>query len=133
MEIGVRYLSKFGHTKDIAESIAEELNVNAISIIDENKLDKKYDILFLGGAPYANVMDKSLREYANDLTKEDVNLVVLFTTSNFSKRTVNSLKKILTGKGIKVSDEYFYAQMLRIKTRIPEAKKFARKIKEEYK
>lgn len=133
MEIGVRYLSKFGHTKDIAKSIAEELDINAVSILDEAKLDKKYDILFLGGAPYANVMDDKLRSYAKSLTKDDVNLVVLFTTSNWSRRTVRSLRKILEENGIKVYDDYFYAHMLNIKNRIPEAKKFARKIKEEYK
>ena len=33
-------------------------------------LTEEVDILFLGGAPYANVMDEKLRTYAKGLKKE---------------------------------------------------------------
>ena len=69
MRYAVRYLSKLGHTKDIANAIAEALEIDAISIIDENKLNEHVQILFLGGAPYANVMDAKLKEYASNLKK----------------------------------------------------------------
>ena len=128
MKYAVRYLSKLGHTKDIANAIAEALEIDAISIIDENKLSEHVQILFLGGAPYANVMDPKLKEYASNLKKEDVDEVILFTTSNWSRRTVKSLKKILRNNGIIVRDNYFYAHMLNIKNRIPAAKKFAMEI-----
>ena len=131
MKYAVRYLSKLGHTKDIANAIAEALDIDAISIIDENKLSEHVQILFLGGAPYANVMDPKLKEYASNLKKEDVDEVILFTTSNWSRRTVRSLKKILKNNGIMVRDNYFYAHMLNIKNRIPAAKKFAMEIKGE--
>ncbi len=131
MKYAVRYLSKLGHTKDIANAIAEALEIDAISIIDENKLSEHVQILFLGGAPYANVMDPKLKEYASNLKKEDVDEVILFTTSNWSRRTVRSLKKILRNNGIIVRDNYFYAHMLNIKNRIPVAKKFAMEIKGE--
>lgn len=127
MKVAIRYFSKLGHTKDIALAMGEELNVEAISIIDEPNLINDVDILFLGGAPYANVMDEKLRTYAKNLDKSKVNRVVLFTTSNWSRRTVRSLKKILTNKGISVDDDYFYAHMLNIENRIPKAKEFARK------
>ena len=128
MKYAVRYLSKLGHTKDIANAIAEALEIDAISIIDENKLSEHVQILFLGGAPYANVMDPKLKEYAANLKKEDVEEAILFTTSNWSRRTVKSLKKILRNNGIIVRDNYFYAHMLNIKNRIPAAKKFAMEI-----
>ncbi len=51
---------------------------------------------------------------------------MLFTTSNWSRRTVRSLKKILTNNGIEVDDDYFYAHMLKIESRIPKAKEFVR-------
>ena len=127
MEIAIRYYSKLGHTKDIAEAMAEELGVKAISIVDEPKLDKVVDVLFLGGAPYANVMDEKLRTYANELDPNLVKKVVLFTTSNWSRRTVRSLKKIIKNKGIEVEDEYFYAHMLNIENRKPKSKEFAKK------
>lgn len=127
MKVAIRYLSKLGHTKDIADAMGEELQVPSVSILNEKELNEHYDILFLGGAPYANVMDDRLREYAKNLKKELVDKVVLFTTSNWSRRTVRSLKKIIRNKGIEVEDEYFYAHMLNISNRIPKAKEFVRK------
>lgn len=127
MKVAIRYYSKLGHTRDIANAMGEELGISALSIVDEPILNDEVDILFLGGAPYANVMDQKLRTYAKGLKKELVKRVVLFTTSNWSRRTVRSLKKILTNNGIEVDEEYFYAHMLNIANRIPKAKEFVRK------
>lgn len=127
MKIKVRYLSKLGHTKAIAEAIAEGANVKAISILDDDMIIDKTDVLFLGGAPYANVMDKKLRQYALSLDNFLVKKVVLFTTSNWSRRTVNSLRKILEDKNILVEKEYFYSHMLKIGSRIDKAKEFGNK------
>lgn len=126
MKVAIRYFSKLGHTKDIANAMGEELGVKAISIVDEPCLNEEVDILFLGGAPYANIMDEKLRTYAKGLEKDKVKRVALFTTSNWSRRTVRSLKKILSSKGIEVDKDYFYAHMLNIKNRIPKAKEFVK-------
>ena len=125
-KIEVRYCSrtKFGNTRRIAEAIAEGAGTKAISIDDEPKLTEKADILFLGGAPYANIMAPELREYAENLDPAMVGRIVLFTTSNWSRRTVLALKKIFKSKGITVSEEYFYAHMLNIDGKIDAAKKF---------
>ncbi len=127
MKVAIRYYSKLGHTKDIADAMGEELGIKAISIVDEPNLKEEVDILFLGGAPYANVMDEKLRTYAKGLKKELVKRVILFTTSNWSRRTVRSLKKILTNNEIEVDKDYFYAHMLKINKRIPKAKEFIKK------
>ena len=127
MKVAIRYFSKLGHTKDIANAMADELGIKAISIVDEPILKEEVDILFLGGAPYANVMDEKLRTYAKGINKELVKRVVLFTTSNWSRRTVRSLKKIISNNGISVDADYFYAHMLKINSRIPKAKEFVRK------
>ncbi len=126
MKVAIRYYSKLGHTKAIAEAMGEEANVKAISVMDEPELKEEVDILFLGGAPYVNIMDEKLREYAKSLNKELVKRAVLFTTSNWSRRTVRSLRKILTNKEIEVDEDYFYAHMLNINNRIPKAKEFVR-------
>ncbi len=131
MNVMVRYFSASGNTKKIAEAIAEGINVEAKSIIEEPVLTTHANILFLGGAPYANIMAKKLREYALNIKKEDVDKVVLFTTSNWSRRTVRALRKIFKEKGIEVEKEYFYAHMLRINKRIPKAKEFGKKFVDE--
>lgn len=124
--IAVRYCSrtKAGNTRRIAEAIAKGAGVEAISIDDEHKLTDKIDILFLGGAPYANIMEPELREYAMNIEPQMVGEVRLFTTSNWSRRTVKALREILTAKGIKVMDDYFYAHMLNINGKLSEAEDF---------
>ena len=44
------------------------------------------------------------------LEKDKIDRAILFSTSMWSKRTLNALKKILQEKGISVEDDYFYAQ-----------------------
>lgn len=127
MNIAVRYLSKSGNTKRIAEAIAEGAETSAVPITDEPTLSERVDILFLGGAPYANVMAPELRRYAEELSSEKVGKIVLFTTSNWSHRTVKGLQKIFAAKGIAVSDEHFYAHMLNINGRLEAAREFGRK------
>ncbi len=126
MKTAVRYYSKLGNTRTIAEAIAEGAGVRAVSITDEPSLRERVDILFLGGAPYANIMAPELKEYAEKLEPSKIGKVILFTTSNWSRRTVLALKKLLKSKGIQVQDEYFYAHMLHIKGRIAAAKEFGK-------
>ena len=130
MNIAVRYCSKtkFGNTRRIAEAIGDGIGVKAVSIADEPKLKVKVDILFLGGAPYANIMAPELKEYAEELDSKMVSKVVLFTTSNWSRRTVLALKKMLKGKGITVCEDYFYAHMLNIDGKLEAAKEFGKRM-----
>ena len=94
--IAVRYCSRtpMGNTRRIAEAIADGAGVKAVSIDDEPELTDEVDILFLGGAPYANIMAPELRKYAETLNPQKVGRVILFTTSNWSRRTVLALEKI---------------------------------------
>lgn len=48
MNKAVRYFSKLGNTKAIAEAIAEGAGASAVSITDEPELKQRVDILFLG-------------------------------------------------------------------------------------
>ena len=124
MTAAVRYFSKSGNTKKIADAIAEGAGVKALSITEEPDLPSPVDVLFLGGAPYANIMAPELKAYAEKLDRERVGRVVLFTTSNWSRRTVLALKRLLREKGIPAADEFFYAHMLHIQGRIPAAREF---------
>ena len=111
MKTAVRYFSKTGNTKSIARAIAGGAKTKAVSITDEPQLKEHVDTLFLGGAPYANIMAPELRRYAEELSADKVGKVVLFTTSNWSRRTVYALRKLLTEKGIAVEQEHFYAEV----------------------
>lgn len=128
----VRYYSKSGRTKKIAEAIAEGAGVTAVSINDEPELKEKADLLFLGGAPYANIMAPELKAYAEKLDKDMVGGIVLFTTSNWSKRTVNALRKLFENKGIHVEEDYFYAQAFKVDSMIRSAQDFGKRFLNEH-
>ena len=72
-------------------------------------------------------MAPELKKYADSLTADKIGTVVLFTTSNWSKRTILALKKLLKSKGISVSDETFYAQAAKVDSRINDAEEFGKK------
>lgn len=124
MDVAVRYFSVLGNTKAIAEEIAAGLGVEAVSIADEPQLAEHVDVLFLGGAPYANIMAPELRAFAEGLSADQVGRVVLFSTSNWSRRTVLALRKILKAKGIPVVADHFWAHMTRIAPSKPAARRF---------
>lgn len=130
-DIRIRYYSKTGNTKEVALYIAERFKLEALEI-KEDDYDSPCGLLFLGGAPYANIMSSKLREYANNLKKENVKAVALFTTSNWSRRTVRALKKIFKEKSILVIDEFLYVHMLAIKSSKDKAFNFADQIVEKY-
>ena len=68
-DIRIRYYSKTGNTKAVAEYLSKKLNVEAKEINDDD-YDSPCGLLFLGGAPYANIMSSKLREYALNIKYE---------------------------------------------------------------
>ena len=82
MKKAVRYYSRLGSTKTIAEAIAQGAGVRAVSITEEPELSEPVDVLFLGGTPYASIMAPELKAYVEKLKPEMVGKIILFTTSN---------------------------------------------------
>lgn len=105
MKCDVRYYSRSGNTKKIADAIAQVAGVSAKTI--DSPIDEVTDLLFIGGAIYAGNMDKKLNEFANSLMADKVKKVVVFSTAAGPKSLVEQLKSILEPKGIVVSDDYF--------------------------
>ena len=130
MNIKVVYFSKFGRTKQVAEAIARGANSVAEGVLEAKEIVDPVDVLFLGGAPYANIMAPELRDYAEKLDASKIKKVVLFTTAAWSRRTVISLKSILKGKGIEVENDFFYAQSHHIEEAIQDAEAFGKKYSE---
>lgn len=122
----VRYFSKSGRTEKIARAIAKGAGTEAVSITDEPAPASPVDLLFLGGAPYANIMAPELKAYAAGLTKETVKKAVLFTTANWSRRTVLALKKTLQAKGIEVDERTFFAVAAAVDKKLDDAEAFGR-------
>ena len=102
MKIAVRYQSRGGNTKAVAETIAAAAGVKAELI--PTPLDEPVDILFVGGGIYKWDIDSSLKEYLKTLSPADVGTAAAFSTAggmDGAKRIVAILKE----RGISVCDE----------------------------
>lgn len=128
MNIEVRYYSRSGNTKLLAEAIAKGANVEAISVDDSrSKITDKTDVLFIGGALYAYGLDKNLKKYLDTLNNTEVKRAVVFSTSWISKHSIDLIKNSLKEKGIQVEEDYFYAKNKPTDEELNEAQKFANK------
>ncbi len=128
MNIAVRYYSKSGNTKAVADAVAEAVGVKAVSV-DAAQADIKepVDLLFIGGALYAYGLDKHLKEYMKTLKKENVIKAVVFSTSWLSKHSVDLIKNGLKEVGIPVEEEFFYVKNKPNDEQKKQAADFARK------
>lgn len=128
----VRYFSRSGNTKAVAQAMAQAIGAQAISTdAPEAPLEEKVDILFIGGALYAYGLDENLSAYLEALDAEKVGKAVVFSTSWISKHAGDLIKHALEKKGIEVADS-FYARV-RVGAKISEkqlraAKAFAKNI-----
>jgi len=109
MKVQVRYYSRSGNTKALAEAIAKGVNTKAISIDDNDaSIDENIDILFIGGALYAYGLDNKIKEYISSLDASKIKKAVVFSTSWISKHSIDLLKKALNKQGIDVIEDYIY-------------------------
>lgn len=127
MNIAVRYYSRSGNTKAVAEAISEAVGADSVSVDDPTaKINESVDVLFIGGALYAYGLDKHLKDYLKTLNKENVKKAVVFSTSWLSKHSVELIKKGLSDNGITVEKEFFYVKNKPSEAQKQEAAVFAR-------
>ena len=128
MNIAVRYYSKSGNTRAVAEAVAEAVGVKAVSVdTAEADIKEPVDLLFIGGALYAYGLDKHLKEYLKTLKKENIKKAVVFSTSWLSKHSVDLIKNGLKEVGIPVEEEFFYVKNKPNDEQKKQAADFARK------
>ena len=102
----VRYYSRSGNTKILAEAIAKVAGTEAVSVDAKNTaITEPVDVLFVGGALYAYGLDKHLKNWLSELDGTKVKKAVVFSTSWISKHSVNLIRSALQAKGIDVADE----------------------------
>lgn len=107
MKIAVRYCSRGGNTKKIAEAIAEALGVEAETV--ERPLDEKTDAVFLGSAVYANGVDDSVKRFLNK-NAENIGTLYNFSTAAVLQSTYKQVKKIADECGITISPREYHCK-----------------------
>lgn len=128
MSVAVRYYSRSGNTKMVAEAMAKSAGVKAISVdIPGAQIRNPVDVLFIGGALYAYGIDSHLMEFLEALPEKNVKKAVVFSTSWISKHALSIIRKKLIDKGIPVEEDTFYGRGKPNEEKLKEAEKFVQK------
>jgi flavodoxin len=128
MGVAVRYYSRSGNTKKVAEYIAKAAGVSAVSVDSTDAaISERADVLFIGGALYAYGIDDNLKQYLKTLSSDMGGRAVVFSTSWLSKHALDLIKNALSKKGIPVESDTLYFKSKAVDGGRDEAVKFAKK------
>lgn len=107
MKIAIRYYSKTGNTKKLANAIGEALQVNALDIT--KPLDEDVDILFLGSSVYGARVADEVKTFIHNI---DVHIgkVVNFSTAALLPSTYNQISKLVAEKAFIMAEEEFHCR-----------------------
>ena len=104
MKVAIRYYSRGGNTKKLAEAIAEELGVKALTT--DTPLEEDVDILFLGSSVYAYGVDDNIKSFIENIDVK-VGCVYNFSTAALIRSTHEQIKRLTKEKGLTFSDEEY--------------------------
>ena len=108
MNIAVRYYTKTGNTKRLAEAIAEAVGAEALPI--SVPVTEKADILFLGNSYYAFSIDPEVRDFVRSLDKEKVGRIVNFGSAAMLNSTWKKVKAEADKAGIPMDEREFHCK-----------------------
>ena len=108
MTYAVRYYTKTGNTKRLAEAIAKQLGVEALPI--STPIEDKVDLLFLGNSYYAFTIDPEVRDFVRSLDKEKVGMIVNFGSAAMLNSTYKKVKVEADKVGIPMMEKEFHCK-----------------------
>lgn len=108
MKIAVRYYTKTGNTRRLAEAIAKAVGAEALPI--SVPVEEPVDILFLGNSYYAFSIDPEVREFVRSLSKEKVGRIVNFGSAAMLNSTWKKVKAEADKAGIAMDEREFHCK-----------------------
>ncbi len=108
MKAAVRYYTKTGNTKRLAEAVAEAIGVEALPI--SAPVDEPVDVLFLGNSYYAFSIDPEVKAFIASLDKEKVGKIVNFGSAALLNSTWKKVKAEADKAGIVMDDREFHCK-----------------------
>ncbi len=108
MTIAVRYYTKTGNTKRLAEAIAEALHTEALPI--SVPIEEHTDLLFLGNSYYAFSIDPEVRDFIRSLDKDRVGKIVNFGSAAMLNSTYRKVKVEADKAGIPMDEREFHCR-----------------------
>ena len=109
MKNAVIYYTKLGHSKKIAQAVADELAVKAQDI-RENPEVKDNDQLYIVSGIYGGVSAPELLDYLQTLDPKQVKKAFLLTSSGGKTTPATNVRAVLTELGIPVAEDEFTCQ-----------------------
>ena len=108
MTYAVRYYTKTGNTKRLAEAMAKELGVEALPISEP--VNDTVDYLFLGNSYYAFNIDPEVKAFIQSLDKEKIGKIVNFGSAALLNSTYKKVKNVADKVGIAMDDKEFHCK-----------------------
>ena len=108
MKIAVRYYTKTGNTKRLAEAIAKAVGTEALPI--STPVTEPVDILFLGNSYYAFTIDPEVRQFVASLEREKVGKIVNFGSAAMMNSTYKKVKAVADKAGIPMDEREFHCK-----------------------
>ena len=108
MRFAVRYYTKTGNTKRLAEAIAKELGVEALPISEP--VNEQVDFLFMGNSYYAFDIDPEVKKFVSSLDKDKVGKIVNFGSAAMLNSTYKKVKAVTEKAGIAMDEKEFHCK-----------------------
>ena len=108
MRFAVRYYTKTGNTKRLAEAVAKAVGVEALPL--SSPIEEPVDILFLGNSYYASSIDPEVRKFIQLLPADKVGRIVNFGSAAMLNSTLKKVKAEAAKRGIAVDDREFHCK-----------------------
>ena len=108
MKVAVRYYTKTGNTKRLAEAVAKALGVEALPI--SAPVEERVDLLFLGNSYYAFSIDPEVRDFIRRLDKDKVGKLVNFGSAAMLNSTWKKVKAEADKAGIPMEEREFHCK-----------------------
>ena len=108
MKIAVRYYTKTGNTKRLAEAVAGAVGAEALPL--SSPIEEPVDILFLGNSYYAFSIDPEVREFVRKLDRSKVGRIVNFGSAAMLNSTYKKVKAEADKAGIPMDEREFHCK-----------------------
>ena len=108
MKVAVRYYTKTGHTKKLAEAVAGAVGAEALPI--STPVREPVDILFLGNSYYAFSIDPEVRTFIRTLDRNKVGRIVNFGSAAMLNSTWKKVKAEADKVGIAMDQRVFHCR-----------------------
>ena len=108
MKVAVRYYTKTGNTKRLAEAVAKALGVEALPL--SAPVEERVDLLFLGNSYYAFSIDPEVRDFIRSLDKDKVGKIVNFGSAAMLNSTWKKVKAEADKAGIPMEEREFHCK-----------------------